>query len=209
MSPVLPADPASVRFSLVLPATWTVLDLDPKSRNRSIERMIRHAVGTADRLASFRRSAVTLYRRVLSDAADAGAFFAATLAQTVGDRPLTGSALAFLGLLPRGADGEPMTPDDMVAVLASPGAGEVLGEGPDLIELPIGRAVRVRGRTGSGLTGTDGREPPIDVTRFFIPIPSWDMMLVMAFSTPILPAADAFAELFDQLALTARWQITE
>jgi hypothetical protein len=206
MTNVVPADAGSARFSLVLPTTWAVLDLDPATRDRSIERLIRTALGPSDRLARLRRSAVTLYRSALADTADAGGFFAATLYQAVGGRPLSASAIAFLGTLPVGSDGGPISPGEMIDTLAQPGAGESLVDVPVLVDLPIGPAVRVRGRTGAGLTGTDGREPLVDVTRFFVPVPEWDLMLVMAFSTPILPASDAFAALFDQLAKTARWR---
>jgi len=36
----LPADPALARFSMVLPNTWTLMDLDPATRDRSVERLI-------------------------------------------------------------------------------------------------------------------------------------------------------------------------
>jgi len=191
---------------LILPATWVVLDLDPRTRDRSIQRMIRTAVGTSDRLAQFRRSAVQLYRTMLSDAADAGAFFAATYSQTIEGRPLAASALAFLGRLPPGADDEPITIEEMITTLSEPGPGESVEELPATIDLEVGQAVRIRGRTGVGMTGSDGSEPMVDVTRFFVPVPPWDPMLVMAFSTRILPVGEAFAELFDQLARTARWR---
>jgi hypothetical protein len=203
---VAPVEPGSTRFSLVLPASWTVLDLDPATRDRSIERRIRAAVGTADSLAQFRRSAVRLYRTMLRDATDAGAFLAATLSQQVGGRPLSASLLAFLGMLPIGEDELPLSIEDMVAALSQPTTGETLQEEPAIVELPIGRSVRTRVRGGSGMSGSDGREALVDLVRFFVPVPEWGLMLVMAFSTPILPASDAFADLFDQLALTARWQ---
>jgi hypothetical protein len=203
---VLPADAGSARFSLVLPTTWEVLDLDPETRDRSIERMIRAALGTSDRLARLRRSATVLYRTAMADAVGAGGFFAATLSQSVQGHPLTASALAFLGTLPLGSDGGLLSLEEMAELLAEPVAGETPVGDPVLVDLPIGRAVRSRGRSGSGMRGTDGREPVVDVTRFFVPVPEWGLMLAMVFSTPILPAADAFAELFDQLAKTARWR---
>jgi hypothetical protein len=206
MSATLPADARLARFSLALPNTWATLDLDPGTRNQSIDRLVRAALGTSDALAQLRRSAVTLYRTTLADAAEAGAFFAATLSQIIEGRPLTASALAFLGQLPLNLEGDPMAAEEMVPVLGNPGTGETLAEAPRLVELPIGGAVRLRGRMGAGMTGSDGREPLVDVTRFFVPAPAWGLMLVMAFSTPILPASDAFAELFDQLARTARWR---
>lgn len=220
MTATLPADPALARFSIVLPATWHTIDLDRATRDQGIERMMRMAIGTADRLAPLRRWAVLQYRAFLSEATRNGAFFAATLAQEVGGRPLSASALAFLGLSPLGAGGAPMEVEEMVAVLADPGPpgspsdptsgaslGESLSEPPAAVELPIGWCVRTRARTAAGLAGSDGEEAVVDVTRFFVPVAAWGHMLVMAFSTPMLSASDSFAVLFDQLALTARWQV--
>ncbi len=207
MTTALPADPALARFSMVLPNTWTLMDLDPATRDRSVERLIRQALGTRDSLATLRRWAITQYRAFLQDATAAGAFFAAQLSQDIGGRPLTASMLAFLGLTPLGADRMPMGVEEMVTTPAEPGEDESIGEGPPEVELPIGWAVRVRGRTSAGLAGSDGVVALADITRFFVPVAEWGYMLVMAFSTPILSASDTFAALFDQLARTARWQV--
>ena len=56
----------------VPPATWQLLDLDPRTRDKSMERLVRRAVGNADRLARVRHEAVVAYRRMASDAADRG-----------------------------------------------------------------------------------------------------------------------------------------
>ncbi len=66
--------------------------------------------------------------------------------------------------------------------------------------------MRTRSLVSSGLAGSDGREPQLAVVQFFVPIPQWRSLLVLAFSTPTLVAADAFAELFDALARSARWR---
>jgi hypothetical protein len=206
MSPVLPTDRSTARFSLVLPTTWRMIDMDPATRDRSVERMVRTAVGRADRLATMRRWAVRAYREVLAGAADAGAFFAATYGEEIGGRPLSASLLAFLVQCPLGADANPIGVAEMAGELAAGANDERLAEAPRLVDLPVGTAVRTRARVGAGFTGSDGREPDVDVVRFFVPVTEWATMLVIAFSTPVLPAADAFAELFDQLATTARWR---
>lgn len=202
-----PPDPDQVRFALVLPDGWVVLDLDPATRARSVDRLMKVAVGGGDQLAAYRRQGALAYRKLLSDAADGGAFFAATYSTFIGDLPLAASVLAFLAPIPLGDDGHAVEVADMAAQLSIP-TDEDLQEPPALVDLPVGRAVRVRAQRGAGETASNGVEPPVVTVRFYVPVPQWDLLFVLAFSTPSLPAADAFVELFDVLASTARWKPT-
>lgn len=56
------------------------------------------------------------------------------------------------------------------------------------------------------MAGTDGREPLSETVQFFVPLPEAHRMLVLAFSTPMLQLADAYAPLFDAMAESARWR---
>lgn len=123
--------------------------------------------------------------------------------------PLAASLLAFLVPLPLGEDGQPVGADEVATRLSLPTAeneDEELHEPPAVVDLPVGRAVRVRARGRAGVTASNGEEPPVDAVRFYVPVPEWDRLFVLAFSTPSLPAADAFADLFDVMAQTARWK---
>lgn len=200
-------DPGDIRFALVLPDGWMQLDLDPATRGRSVDRLVKSAIGGGDSMARYRREAALAFRSLVRDAADDGAFFAATLSTHIGGLPLAASVLAFLVPLPLGEDGHPVGVDEVAARLAVSTADEGdLHEPPTLVDLPVGRAARVRARGGVGVAASNGEEPPVDGVRFYVPVPSWDRLFVLAFSTPSLPAADAFADLFDILAQTARWR---
>ena len=201
---VTPA-PQPERMSIILPAAWKVIDLDPATRDRSLKRLIRQAVGSADSLAVYRRWAERAYRSMITEATESGAFFAATYDEQVAGRPLSASLLVFIGRLPLDDGGSPVTVEEMVRILAEPGAGEATVEPPTVVELGMGTAARSRVRIVSEVPESD-RTVPVDLTRFFLPRPDWDRLLVMAFSTAILPASDALAELFDQIALGARWR---
>ncbi len=113
--------------------------------------------------------------------------------------------LVFIGRLPLDDHGSPVTVDDMVRTLTEPGPAEAVVEPPTVVELGLGTATRSRVRIVSEVPESD-RTVPIDLTRFFLPRADWDRLLVMAFSTGILPASDALTELFDQIALGARWR---
>lgn len=202
-------EPDGAGFAIVLPTNWELLDLDPRTRDRSVQRMVTRGLGKADHLARLRHEAVVAYRRMLVDAEDNGAFLAANVSETVAGTVLAASVLAFFVPLPRGEDGTPMSGvEEMSVALGQPAEGERALE-VSIVELAVGRAVRVRALARSELTGSDGRHPEVQVVRFFVPAPDLGGMLVMAFSTPSLFAADAFAELFDALARSASWRLAE
>ena len=205
VQPGVTPSPYPERMSIILPAAWKVIDLDPATRDRSMKRLIRQAVGSADSLAVYRRWAERAYRSMITEATESGAFFAATYDEQIAGRPLSASLLVFIGRLPLGAHGAPVTVDEMVRTLAEPGPGETAVQPPTVVELGLGPATRSRVRIVSEIPESD-RTVPVDLTRFFLPRADWDRLMVMAFSTAILPASDALAELFDQIALGARWR---
>jgi len=198
-------DRRDVRFAIVLPDGWLVLDLDPATRDRAVDRLVKGAIGGGDRMARYRREAAIAFRRLVHAAAEDGAFFAATYSTRIDDLPLAASVLAFLVPLPLGDDGRPIVVEEVATRLAT-AEGEDLHETPAVVDLPVGRGARVRARASAGVAGSNGEEPPVDAVRFYVPVPAWGLLFVLAFSTPSLPAADAFADLFDLLARTARWK---
>jgi hypothetical protein len=196
----------SAGLSIVTPANWARLDVDPRTRDRSIREFVKRSVGPDDRLARYRQEAVVAYRRFAADAADRGAFMVALVSDIVEGTPMFASLMAFLVPSGIGPDGSLVTAvDEMGPLLAEPEPGErIVESGP--VELRLGPAHRVRSVLGSGMHGSDGVEARVDQVRFFVPVPDQEAMLVLAFSTPIVDLGDGFAELFDQMALTARWR---
>ncbi len=99
---------------------------------------MRSAVGRADHLSQLRRELVVVYRRSLHDAADHGAFFAATMGHTTEAGVFGASALGFLAPLPVSDDGEVLTEvEAMSGALAEPPDGEATPE-RSVVELGIG-----------------------------------------------------------------------
>lgn len=188
------------RFRMVLPATWQLFDFDPATSGWSVDRMVRRALGTSERLEPLRRDAARAYRQLLEGAAERGAFFGATMADEVEGHPVAASVLAFLVPAPPGATGTDADVDQMLLDLSVPVPGEELLEaGP--ADLPVGRSARLRARIGAGLTTPEGEEPMVEVVRFFTPLAP-GALLVTAFSTPTLYLAEPLGELFDTMAAT-------
>lgn len=193
------------RLSLILPANWVVLDLDPLTRDRSAERMVRHAVGSSDSLALYRRWAVKAYRQMAEEATEAGAFFTASYNETVGGRLLSASMVAFCGRSAVSDGGDRLTVAEMAALLDEPAPDEAVVDPARVVDLRLGAGVRSRVRISSEVPDSGGRRLPVDVTRFFVPVEGSEDLLVVAFSTPMVAVADALTELFDQVALGLRW----
>ena len=202
-----PLDAAPPTFSMLLPEAWQQIDFDPETRDESIERMIRRTVGQADALVPVRRWAVDTYGRLLADAETTGIFFGANFTGELGGRILSASVLAFVTDLPLAEDGYPMSPRALAAALAHPdNDDEQTVEPPQVVELHVGTSVRTRTRLRVRPAGAVSGVPEVEAVRFFTPVSEWRLMLVITFSTPVLSAAGAFAELFDSLAATARWK---
>lgn len=187
-------------FRMVLPATWQLFDFDPATQGWSIDRMVRRALGTSDRLEPLRRDAVQTYREVLGGAAERGAFFGATMADEVEGHPVAAAVLAFLVPAPAGRAGTDAEVDQMLLDLSEPVPGEELLDIRP-IELSVGRTARLRARMGAGAATPDGIEPMVEVVRFFTPLPP-GALLVTAFSTPTLYLSEPLGELFDAMADT-------
>ncbi|MFF3873152.1 hypothetical protein [Streptomyces sp. NPDC001978] len=92
--------------------------------------------------------------------------------------------------------------DSLDAVAALAGSGEV-----GLVTLPAaGRAARLLRREQTKESRRLGSEFQDTIVEYFIPVPDHDEVLMLTFSTPLEPIAEAMVELFDAVAGTLRWQ---
>ena len=209
---------------MMLPEAWETLDFDPATRERSIEQLVRRTVGDADS-SVLHQWAINTYRQVFAHAASTGMFFGANFTSELAGRPLSASVVAFVTQAPLDHGGRIMEPATLAQALAHPHHERPI-EPPRLVDLPVGPSVRTRARVGPALrtpdragstvsaySGIDVREhdaatheSEVDVVRFYTAMPARDLLLVITFSTPVLAAAGAFAELFDSIAITAQWK---
>jgi hypothetical protein len=190
-------------FTVVLPDGWHRLDLDPSRRDASIRRLVRRAWGTGEELASVRHRLLVSYREMAESATEQGAFFCALLQDTIDGMPVSASLLAFVRASPVDGNGESFESlEAMATVLGAPSEGEERLS-CEVVDLPVGGAVRSRALVPTGARASDGEEIRSDCVRYFVPLEG-DRLLVLVFSTPLLPLGDALAELFAGIAHTAR-----
>jgi hypothetical protein len=92
--------------------------------------------------------------------------------------------------------------DGLDAVAALTGSGAV-----ELVKLPAGgQAARRQRRQQTKESRRLGSEFEDTIVDYFVPVPDRDEVLMMTFSTPLEPIADAMVGLFDAVAGTLRWQ---
>lgn len=225
---MIPGD--TVPYRLVVPAAWTRLPMDPTGMRDAARAMLLRRYGSLprDETAKLRREVeqdlVALTRRAGSEYAR----MLLVLALEVSRRPITASCL--VSLLPQAVRGEPAL--QALAVELSDGAGtsvvEQLGSNRGVVvvrdevhALPqapqdvdvSALAERYAQSIGLGETpaepGTPGSQPwtpgttrHVDV---HLPVPDSPRVLLLSFSTPLVPLFEPLTELFLMMAATVQW----
>ncbi|MDQ1038020.1 hypothetical protein QFZ75_004436 [Streptomyces sp. V3I8] len=181
-------------FGLITPEDWYRIPLQPLDRREaSVSALVKRQFAGVDDQPVLRRQA----EEQLLGAAGAGVE--------------QGGVVLYLSFLE--AAGIPLSAsllisrlsqrfDSLGVVSALSGKGET-----SRVRLPTtGPAVRRRRTERSRETRRLGSEFEDTVVEYFVPVPDRDEVLMLTFSTPLEPIADAMTELFDAVAGTLRWQ---
>lgn len=202
---------------IVTPGDWTDLDLDPSTRHRSIGRAVQRAVARDPGLAGLTPRLIALLDDVTRRAQDAGGFFCSSMVLSSDDGPVVANVLMQL-CFGETADGGPPTPECAGPMVADGGApppacaGPAAADGPpeavcgelaaavscdpawvdadvSVVSLPsIGQAVRTVVVAGGVCV------------QYLVPVPDSSEYVVLTFTSPSAPYAEAFVELFDSMA---------
>ncbi|MFC8200413.1 hypothetical protein ACFUTV_34225 [Streptomyces sp. NPDC057298] len=181
-------------FGLITPEDWYRIPLQPaEQREASVSALIKRQFTGVDDQPVLRRQA----EEQLLGAAKAGV--------------QQGGVVLYLSFLE--AAGIPLSAsllisrvhqrfDSLDAVSALRGKGET-----SHVRLPAaGRAARRRRSERTREARRLGTEFEDTIVEYFVPVPDRDEVLMLTFSTPLEPIADAMAELFDAVAGTLSWQ---
>jgi hypothetical protein len=181
-------------FGLITPEDWYRIPLQPPERREaSVSALIKRQFAGVDDQPVLRRKAEAQLRDTAQAGVDQGGVVLYLSFLEVGGIPLSASLL--VSRLHQRFDGL-----DAVAALA--GSGEV-----GLVTLPAaGRAARLLRRERTKQSRKLGSEFADTVVEYFVPVPDRDEVLMLTFSTPLEPIADAMVGLFDAVAETLRWQ---
>lgn len=184
---------------LLTPASWTRLDLDPRTRATSIARLVERTTTPGPEFAEARAEMRAEFER----AAEIGAVSGASLAFVYWSAPegKLASASLFVALVDAAGappDGPAPAQHDLAGALAARYGGEVR-------ELAAGPAARVRHREQVPGANGSATGPEAEVVTWYVPHQSGRRIAVLTFSTPNVGLADEFGEVFDVLADTLRW----
>lgn len=189
-----PAGSRAPVFGLITPEDWYRVPLLPADRREaSVTALIKRQFAGVDDQPVLRRKAEDQLLGTAEAAVEQGGVVLYLSFLEAGGIPLSASLL--ISRLYEKFDGL-----DVVAALA--GSGEVTLE-----TLPaVGRAARVLRRERAKQSRKLGSEFEDTVVEYFVPVPDREEALMLTFSTPLEPIADAMVELFDAVAGTLRWQ---
>jgi hypothetical protein len=186
--------PAAPVFGLITPGDWYRIPLRPRERREaSMSALIKRQFAGVDDQPILRRKAEEQLRGTAEAGVEQGGVVLYLSFLEAGGIPLSASLL--VSHLHRKFDSL-----DAVAALA--GTGEV-----GVVTLPeAGRAARLLRRQRTKQARKLGSEFEDTVVEYFVPVPDRDEVLMLTFSTPLEPIADAMVGLFDAVAETLRWQ---
>ncbi|MDT0392576.1 hypothetical protein [Streptomyces dubilierae] len=189
-----PAETRAPVFGLITPEDWYRVPLLPADRREaSVHALVKRQFAGVDDQPVLRRKAEEHLLGTAEAAVGQGGVVMYLSFLEAGGIPLSASLL--ISRLYEKFDGL-----DVVAALA--GSGEVTLE-----TLPaVGRVARVLRRERAKQSRKLGSEFEDTVVEYFVPVPDRDEVLMLTFSTPLEPIADAMVELFDAVAGTLRWQ---
>lgn len=178
-------------LGLLLPASWWVVDLrDAATRRRSVASLVEQQVGRSDERASLRADLRRQMTATADDAARAGGLVLALSLMEAGGIPVPASVTLYR--LPDG-DLAGTGVAQLEAVLRSEaGADETL----DLADGPSGPVLRrVRRRQGPADLGADRLS--LLMADYWVDPGDGAGLAYLAFSSPLVQAADGLLQLFD------------
>jgi hypothetical protein len=174
-------------YRLILPEGWFRIDLEPGSREKSIATLVQRQFRGADDAPHLKQEARQKLLATAHDAFRNGGIELHVSMQTAAGFPLS-AALVVTLTPPHEHDQVMITPARLAETLTRDGRQVTI------MDLPAGQAVRVR-----------NGEPPVTNLDIHIPVPGSSAYLLLSFSTPLAPLADALVGMFDAIAGTLRW----
>lgn len=185
-------------YQLVLPDGWFRIPLEPEELDASVDALIeRQFKGVDDAPHLKKQIRRDLLKRARKSYRNGGIEFYLSL-DMGGPVPIPASLV--VTLVPPGQDALPAR--QLALSLAATGP---LGQGVSILERPTGDVVRTRVRTEPAPDDPTGNTMPVTSADYYLPVPRSAALLLLSFSTPLDPIADAMVELFDAIAGSLTW----
>ncbi len=191
-----------VGWSLLLPPGWWHIPLDER-RGQSVTALLDRQLASLprDRVAALRRELDAELTRLVERAVANGAVEMYLNVDLMRGLPVAASCLATV------------VPVGFGTALPATELAALMGDRPDdevgVLEVAGAPAARVRRREPVGDEhGQSTGELAVTRLQVYVPVPNAAQMLLLSFSTPIDPIADAMVALFDAIAGSLCWTHT-
>ncbi|MBV9025370.1 MAG: hypothetical protein JO362_16610 [Streptomycetaceae bacterium] len=191
---------APTDYRLLLPDGWFRIDLSPERRERSVDALVKRQFNGVDDAPHLKRQARDELLGRAIKAYDNGGLELYLSLQQAGPMTIPASLLITF-VPPQHPEGVP--PEALMKYLTGNGPA---GRHITVEELQSGHAVRVRARTVPAADDPTGNTLPTTSVDYHLPIPHSSAYLLLSFSTPLDPIADAMAGLFDAIAASLTWK---
>lgn len=191
-----------VGWSLMLPPGWWHVPLDER-RGQSVTALLDRQLASLprDRVARLRRELEGELTRMAERAAQNGAVDMYLSVDLMRGLPVAATCLVTV------------VPTGVGTALPAAELAAMMGDRPDdevgVLEVAGTPVARVRRREPvDEADGFSSGDLPVTRLQVYIPVPNQAEMLLLSFSTPIDPIADAMVALFDAIAGSLRWKQT-
>ncbi|MFJ9345541.1 hypothetical protein [Streptomyces sp. NPDC101237] len=188
-------------YRLAVPEGWERIVLDPDRWGYRIDKIVKRGLR---RTAADPRLAAALAERMREQAEAAhanGGVEMYLMNRILGRVPVSaGLVVTLLRPAPGTGAGDLGDIARSLALRADPGTEDVT-----LVDLPAGPAVRHRHLRRPAADDPDGNRLAVTHLDVHLAVPRSDQRLLLSFSTPMEPLADALVGLFDSVARTLQW----
>jgi hypothetical protein len=190
-------------FTLRVPDSWYEFDVWRATRTGDLARRLDARIAETPGLARYRRPLLKMLREAGREADRQGALFCAVMLEPVEDAGrLVATAMVFQ------TDGAPDRRENTVDTIAGQVSAQAPAEGSpawrqvEVVEIPAGRAVRLR--------GVDAADPDLGrpdgvVMQTLLPIPDDGGVVNVVLTSPQVSLAEPMLELFAAISDTFAW----
>jgi hypothetical protein len=192
-----PAPPPPSDYRLAVPEGWERVVLDPGRWPHRIDKLVNRGLRRTRATPQLKAALAERIREQAEAAHANGGVEMYLVNQVVGQVPVSAGLVVTLLRPPPGAAHGDLS--DTAVSLAARGADVTT------IDLPAGPAVRHFYRRRPAPDDPDGNRLTVTHLDVHLAVPNSDQRLLLSFSTPVEPLADALVTLFDSIARTLQW----
>jgi hypothetical protein len=187
-------------YRLAVPEGWERIVLDPDRWTHRIDKLVNRALRRTKATPQLKAALADRMREQAEAAHANGGVEMYVVNQLLGQVPVSaGLVVTILQPPPGTATGELSDIAISLAARATP------DDEVTTTDLPAGPAVRHLYRRRPAADDPDGNKLTVTHLDVYLAVPHADQRLLLSFSTPMEPLADALVGLFDSIARTLQW----